>query len=223
MKPNSLARIVRRLAAGLAVLAFAGASQAVVVAADSSSFGGTTVITFDEPGLGWVLKDQFVGLGIVDFDAAVLGSHGNAMTLPYEMFGLSGAVSGQQVGLMGATIEFAAGIDRVGVWLYKGNGAQYLTALDAQQNVLLSLGADAGSGDSPYYDFVGMQSDARDIRFVVISNKDLAADSRWSTSGHAAFYDNLMFSPIAAVPEPQTWVLMLLCLALMGVIVRRRR
>jgi hypothetical protein len=218
----ALTRAVARYACGLAVWACAGMAQAVVVEAGLADFGGATLITFDEVAAGSTLSTQYAAQGIVDFDATVLGERGYAKTLHHAMFLLPGAVSGQRVGFMGASIEFAAGVDRVGVWLYKHNGAQFLTALDAGQNVLQTVAADAASTDSPFYDFVGLRSDARDIRYVVIANKDLALDAAWDIDGQASFYDDLVYSPITAVPEPQTWMLLLLCLALMGAIVRRR-
>jgi hypothetical protein len=89
--------------------------------------------------------------------------------------------------------------------------------------VLLTVGADAGSADSEFYDFVGIRSASRDIRFVVISNKNLSLDANWDPTGLTPFYDDLMFTPIPAVPEPQTWVLMLASLVLVGAMVRRKR
>lgn len=222
MRVPSLYSSARRLV--LAVLCFVsvGAVHAAIAPAGLASFGGTTVVTFDEPIDGWSLSTQYVGVGILDFDATVLGAQGSAAALDHSMFGLDAAISGTKIGFMGASIRFAAGVDRVGVWLYQGNGTQYLSALDADQNVLLTLPADAATSQLSSFGFVGMQSDTRDIRYVVISNKDLAADPQWSPTGYTSFYDDLMFTPIAAVPEPQTWLMLAMCLALMGLIVRRK-
>ena len=223
MTVHSLFSWARRLVAVTLLIGGASSVHAAVTAAGLAQFGGSTVVTFEEPIQGWALNTQYVGMGILDFDAPVLGAQGSAAALDYAMFGLGGAVSGDKVGFMAASIRFAADVDRVGVWLYQGNGTQYLTALDADQNVLLTLSGDAPLERTSFYGFVGMKSDVRDIRYVVISNKDLSADPQWTATGYTAFYDDLMFSPIAAVPEPQTWVLMVVCLALMGLAVRRRR
>lgn len=218
------ARLVQRFAAGLAALACAGAVQAVVVSAEASDFGGATVLGFDDVASGTSLTTQYAAQGVADFNASVLGAQGSAKALDHETLWLPATVSGQNLGYMNATIEFAGGVDRVGAWLYKYNGTQFLTALDAAQNVLMSVSVDVSSSDSSFFDFVGVRSSAKDIRYVVIGNNDLSQQSlAWNVSGHAAFYDNLSFSPIPAVPEPQTWVLMLLCLALIGATVRRRR
>lgn len=214
------ARRAARFAATLAALAFAATVQAAVVSAAASEFTGATVIDFDDVASFSTLTTQYRAQGINDFNASVLGSQGFAMALDHAMLGLPSSVSGQNVAYMGATIEFAGGVDRVGAWLYNRNGAQYLTALDAAQNVLLTVSAGAGSAP---FEFVGVRSDARDIRYVVIGNKNLSQSLDWNVDGHAAFYDNLSFSPIPAVPEPQTWLLMLFCLALIGAVVRRRQ
>ena len=212
-----------RAVAALALLAAAAAAGAATVAAEQSAFAGTTLIGFDELAAGTTLNTQYAALGIVDFNASVSGAQANAMTQNADTFLLPGAVSGTHIAYGGASISFAAGVDRVGVWLYKGNGQHYLTALDAAQNVLLTVAADLGSPDSEFYDFVGIASDAKNIRYVVISNKNLSADPVWDVNGMTTFYDDLRFTPIAAVPEPQTWVLMLSSLALIGVAVQRRR
>lgn len=200
-----------------------GQVRAATVSASVGEFGGTTVITFDEPIAGWSLNTQYAPVGVLDFNAPVRGAQGSAMAAPHGWFGLPQAVSGERVGFMGASLAFAGGVDRVGVWLYKGNGTQYLNVLDAQQQVLGSLAVDVASTDSAGFDFVGLRSDRRDIRYVVISNEDLSAQPAWSGTGYAAFYDDLMFTPITAVPEPATWAMLALCLGLMGVVVRRRR
>jgi hypothetical protein len=225
--PHSLLTLARRLlAAVLCAAATGGAVNAATAPAGLASFGGTTVVSFDEAIVGWSLTTQYVGVGILDFDATVLGTQGSAAALDHAMFGLDGAISGTKIGFMGASIRFAADVDRVGVWLYQGNGMQYLSALDADQNVLLTLSAADALEQHASFGFVGMQSDARDIRYVVISNKDLAVDPNWSPTGYTSFYDDLMFTPISAVPavpEPQTWLMLAMCLALMGLIVRRKR
>jgi hypothetical protein len=223
MKAHSLFSLACRFVALVLFVAGAGPVHATVTPAGLAQFGGSTVVTFEEPIEGWGLNTQYIGVGILDFDAPVLGAQGSAAALDHAMFGLAGTVSGDKIGFMAASIQFAAGVDRVGVWLYQGNGTQYLTALDADQNVLLSLSGDDALDRTSFYGFVGMHSDARDIRYLVISNKDLSVDPQWTATGYTAFYDDLMFSPIAAVPEPQTWVLMMVCLALMGLAVRRRR
>ena len=43
------------------------------------------------------------------------------------------------------------------------------------------------STDSAGYDFVGLRSGQRDIRYAVISNEDLSVDAHWSGTGYAAF------------------------------------
>lgn len=199
-----------------------GAAQAAVVEAELSDFGGATLISFDEVAFGSSLSTQYAAQGISNFDAQVLGAQGFAKTQHHAMFLLPGALSGKSVGFMGASIEFAGGVDRVGVWLYKHNGAQFLSALDASQNVLQTVSADAASTDSSFFDFVGLRSDSRDIRYVVIANKDLSLDADWNVTGPTTFFDDLVYSPVVAVPEPQTWMLLMLCLALMGAVVRRK-
>lgn len=79
--------------------------------------------------------------------------------------------------------------DRVGAWRYKNNGQQYLTALDANQNVLLTVAQNASSTDSTFYDFVGIKSDAFDIKYIAITNDGLSVDPNWGVSGPTTFFD----------------------------------
>ncbi len=72
--------------------------------------------------------------------------------------------------------------DRVGAWKYKNNGQQYLTALDANQNVLLTVAQNASSTDSTFYDFVG-------IKYIAITNDGLSVDPNWGVSGPTTFFD----------------------------------
>jgi hypothetical protein len=219
------ARVIAALRNTLAALAFlgaGGAAQAAIVAAEHGAFAGTTHISFDDIAVGSMLGTQYAALGVADFNASVLGSQANARTQNAGLFLLPGTVSGADMAYGGASIAFTGGVDHVGVWLYKGNGQHYLTALDGAQNVLLTVAEDLASSDSAFYDFVGVASDTKNIRYVVISNKNLSDDPTWDVNGMTTFYDDLVFSPIAAVPEPQTWVLMLLSLALVGITVRRR-
>lgn len=220
--------LLHRLFAALGCLAASATVQAAAIAVELPAFSGTTLLSFDDVAAGTSLTTQYSPSGIASFAAPVLGTSGSPMVMDFNMFLLPGTVSGGQLVSMGASIEFAGDVDRVGAWLYKGNGQHYLSALDASQNVLLTVAASAASGDSEHFDFVGIQSDSRNIRYVVISNKDLSANPQWDLNGHNTFFDDLMFSPpitasITAVPEPKTWVLMLLSLALIGFVVRGRR
>lgn len=223
MTTKPFSRLLRSLCTLVAGLAAAAAAQGAVIAVELSAFAGTTLVSFDEVAAGTSLTTQYQSVGVTNFNAEVLGASGTPKAQNFNMFLLPGSVSGNQLGSMGATIEFAAGVDRVGVWLYKHNGQQYLTALDASQNVLLSVADNAGSADSPYFDFVGIRSDSKNIRYVVISNKDLSVNPQWNVDGYATFFDDLQFTPITAVPEPTTWLLMLVSLVLMGLILRSRR
>jgi hypothetical protein len=228
MQKISLGQIFRRLAvaAAAAGLLAAAPAGAAIVAAEQGAFGGTTLIDFESVAAGTPLADQYAGQGIASFDAVVRGAQGNATVQSPLMFLVPGAVSGEHVGYVAASIEFTGGVDRVGVWLYKGNGPQYLSLLDADQNVLFSAAQNPLSTDSAFYDFVGAVSDGKDIRYVVLSNKDLSASADWDTGGLSTFYDDLVFSPIvpaAPVPEPETNALMLAGLAVLGVMLRRRR
>lgn len=220
--------LLRRLFTAFACLAASTTLQAAVIAVEQPAFSGTTLLSFDDVAAGTSLTSQYSASGVVSFTAPVLGASGSPMAMDFNMFMLPGAVSGSQLVSMGASIEFAGDVDRVGAWLYKDNGQHYLSALDASQNVLLTVAASAASGDSAHFDFVGIQSDSRNIRYVVISNKDLSVSPQWDLNGYNTFFDDLMFSsPITAsitpVPEPQTWLLMLVSLALIGFVVRSRR
>lgn len=215
--------ILRRVCASLMCMAGALTADAAVIAVEQPAFSGATLLSFDEVAAGTSLTTQYESVGITSFTAPVLGTSGTPMAMNFNMFLLPGSVSGSQLVSMGATIEFAGDVDRVGAWLYKANGQHYLTALDASQNVLLTVAASAASTDSAYFDFVGIQSDSRNIRYVVIANKDLSANPQWDLNGHNTFFDDLTFSPpVTPVPEPQTWLLMLVSLALIGFVVRSR-
>jgi hypothetical protein len=227
-KSVSVSDWVRGVSVVAVMVALCGNANAAVVAAELDAFAGTTLVTFEEVSAGTSLADQYASVGVADFNATVAGAPGFAQVHSAASFMLPGAMSGGQIGLMGASIQFAAGVDRVGVWLYKNNGQQYLTALDAAQNVLFSVGSNTGSADSDHFDFVGIASDTRNIRYAVISNKDLALTSSWSVGGATSIYDNLMFTPVVAVPEPGTWLSLSLGLAAMGLFravaaTRRRR
>jgi len=155
--------------------------------------------------------------------ASWLGAHGFAQVHDHATFLLPAAHSGTQVGTLGASLQFAGDVDRVGVWLYTHNGTQYLNVLDAQQHVLGSLAADPRRADASFFDFVGLRSDSHDIRYVVIANKDLSADPHWDVGGLTTFYDDLMFFAPSTVPEPQAAALLLAGLLLVGARAARRR
>jgi hypothetical protein len=103
--------------------------------------------------------------------------------------------------------------------IYRFNGEQFLTALDAAQNVLLTVALDSSSSDSATHDFVGIQSDTANIRYVVIANDNLSVDPNWGVGGLTTFFDDFTFEAIAA-PEPSA--LALLGLGLLGLAAVRR-
>jgi hypothetical protein len=121
----------------------------------------------------------------------------------------------------GASIQFAAGVDRVGAWIFKSNGRQYLTALDANMNVLLTVAHNSLSTDSANYDFVGIASSGANIAYVVIANDDLSVNSNWNIGGFTTFFDDLTFGAQQEIPEPASATL--LGLGLLGLAAARRK
>lgn len=208
--------------AALALFAGATGARAAAAAVEQPAFAGDTVVSFDDVVAGTLLDTHYAGLGIADFNATVHGASGHSRVQPAAMYLLDGSISGTQVAADGASIEFTSTVGRVGAWLYKGNGQQYLSVLDASQNVLFTVAADATSQDSPFYDFVGIASDSNDIKFAVISNKNLWADPQWDIAGPTTFFDDFTFAPVTAVPEPGTYSMILASLVMMAFVVRRR-
>ena len=197
-------------------------AQAGVFAAEQAAFNNATVIDFDELSDDTHLTTQYAAQGVADFNAKVLNQYGYARTSS----SLVPAFSGSQLVYFGGSIQLGQAVDRVGAWLFKSNGMQYLSALDAAQNVLMTVAVDASSADSAFYDFVGIKSDAADIAYVVITNSDLSQDANWDVAGQTTFFDNFTFGggdEANAVPEPASMTLFGMgLLALAGMRSRRR-
>jgi len=197
-------------------------AQAGVVAAEQDAFKNSTVIDFDELSDNTSLNTQYAAQGVADFNAQVLNQHGFARTSS----SLVPAFSGSQLVYFGGSIQLGQAVDRVGAWIFKTNGMQYLSALDAAQNVLMSVAVDANSADSMLYDFVGIKSDAADIAYVVLTNSDLSQDPNWDIAGPTTFFDDFTFGgtdETVAVPEPASMSLLGMgLLALAGLRSRKR-
>jgi len=197
-------------------------AQAGIVAAEQNAFKNATVIDFDELADNTQLTTQYAAQGVADFNAQVLNQYGYARTSS----SMVPAFSGSQHVYFGGSIQFGQAVDRVGAWLFKTNGMQYLSALDAAQNVLMTVAVDANSADSMYYDFVGIKSDAANIAYVVLTNSDLSQDPNWDIAGPTTFFDNFSFGgsdETVAVPEPASMSLLGMgLLALAGLRSRKR-
>lgn len=196
-------------------------AQAGIVAAEQDAFTNSTVINFDDLADNTTLTTQYAAQGVANFNAQVLNQYSYARTSS----SLVPAYSGSQLVYFGGSIQLGQAVDRVGAWLFKTNGMQYLSALDAAQNVLMTVAVDAGSADSMLYDFVGIKSDAANIAYVIITNSDVSQDPNWDIAGQTTFFDDFTFGSgeTAAVPEPASMSLLGMgLLALAGLRSRKR-
>lgn len=190
--------------------------NAAVIAVEQSAFAGATVINFDNLSNSTPVTTQYAGLGVANFNATVLGAQGQA-----RIYSSVPAHSGANTVFLGGSIQFTSAVDRVGAWIYKSNGTQYLTALDANMNVLMSVAQNTSSMDSANYDFVGIASNSFNIAYVVISNKNLSLNPNWDIGGATTFFDDFTFGGQQAVPEPATPAL--LGLGILGLLALRRK
>ena len=181
------------------------------------SFVAPTTITFDNLANNVAVTTQYASLGVefLTGPTGVPGAGQASGTVTFNpTFGSTPAFSGTSA--LGGTqvIEFAAPAIRAGAFVYEGTGTQYLSAYDPSGTLLGSVSV-VFSG--PGYRFAGWEASA--IKWLVISDDNLAAGVPWTAGGATTFYDNVMFER-AAVPEPSS---LLLLGSGIGVAWKRRR
>ena len=171
-----------------------------------------TTINFDDGSSGALVGSQYTGQGVTFSNAeftdnfGLLGSSGTlGIRAPGTFqFGSTNAI----VGLFSSLVNSVTirGID-VG-----GNGVR-IDAFDAANNLLAFnefFGAGAGVGT-----FADISVTANGIARFAVYQPAVG-------SGDGVIFDNLSFDGVGAVPEPATWMFMLLGMAGIGYSMRRK-
>ena len=215
---NKKTSLIKCLAAAGLLAASAAPQAALVVFNTQASF----LAAVSSPGV-----DTFIGLSITDATASPLlrsaGSYTYTATSTTTFFG-AGSAANPWLSTNGATdvitfSGFSSGVNAIGGLFFGSdiNGAfasgnVMLTAMD-------SLGATSTQTitNATLSSFLGFQSTGAITSLVVSS---VSPNSTvWPT------VDNLTLATgaVAAVPEPETWALMLGGLGVLGTLARRRR
>ena len=199
MGTNMKTSVILKLAIGLATLAAMPAQAA-------------TAINFDDGSNGVLVGSQYAGQGVTfsnaefAFNEGRLGSSGTlGIRAPGTFqFGSTNAV----VGLFSSLVSSVTirGID-VGV------AGVRIDAFDAANNLLAFnefLGVGIGVGT-----FADISVTANGIARFAVYQPAVG-------SGDGVLFDNLSFDDVGAVPEPSTWMFMLLGMAGIGYSMRRK-